>query len=40
MSIISDSTGATVTICEVEEAVEEGRESDPLEGIDLSQFGL
>lgn len=38
MAIIADSTGAAVTICEVDEPVEEGRESDPLEGIDLSQF--
>lgn len=38
--IIGDSTGATVTLCEVAEPVEEGSESDPLEGIDLSQFGL
>lgn len=35
MSIIADSTGATVTLCQVDEPVEEGRESDPLEGIDV-----
>ncbi|CAB0626596.1 VOC family protein [Corynebacterium diphtheriae] len=40
MAIIADSTGATVTLCEAPEPVEEGNESDPLEGIDLSQFGL
>ena len=38
MSIIADSTGATVTLCEVLPPVEEGRESDPLEGIDLTDF--
>ncbi|MGP6175640.1 VOC family protein [Corynebacterium sp. A21] len=38
MAIIADSTGATLTLCEVEEPVEEGRESDPLLDIDLSQF--
>ena len=36
----ADSTGATVTIAEVDEPVVEGHESDPLEGIDLSQYGL
>ncbi|AZA08256.1 VOC family protein [Corynebacterium pseudopelargi] len=35
MSIIADSTGATCTLCEVDEPVEEPRESDPLEGIEL-----
>lgn len=35
MAIIADSTGATVTLCEVLPPVEEGRESDPLEGFDL-----
>ncbi len=38
MAIIADSTGATVTLCEVLPPVEEGRESDPLEGIDLTDF--
>ncbi|QNQ89333.1 VOC family protein [Corynebacterium poyangense] len=38
MLILSDSTGATVTVCEVAPPVEEGAESDPLHGIDLSQF--
>lgn len=38
MAIIADSTGATVTLCEVLPPVEEGRESDPLEGIDLKDF--
>ncbi|GAA1475490.1 VOC family protein [Corynebacterium felinum] len=40
MAIIADSTGATVTLCNAPEPVEEGRESDPLEGIDLSDFTL
>lgn len=35
MAIIADPTGATVTLCEVLPPVEEGRESDPLEGFDL-----
>ena len=40
MSIIADATGAMVTLCEVDEPVEEPRESDPLEGIDLGEeFG-
>lgn len=38
MAIIADSTGATLTLCEVDEPVEEGSESDPLLDIDLSQF--
>ncbi|MDU0479710.1 VOC family protein [Staphylococcus chromogenes] len=38
MMIIADSTGATITLCEAPEPVAEGREEDPLEGIDLSQF--
>ncbi|AKE40304.1 Antigen Cfp30B [Corynebacterium kutscheri] len=39
LSVIADSTGATVTLCEVDEPVlEEISESDPLEGIDLSQW--
>ena len=40
MTVIADSTGATVTLAEVDPPIEEGRESDPLEGIDLSQYGL
>jgi glyoxalase protein len=40
MAVVADSTGATVTIAEVDEPVVEGHESDPLEGIDLSQYGL
>ncbi|GAB2503177.1 27 kDa antigen Cfp30B [Corynebacterium atrinae] len=35
MCLVSDSTGATLTLCEVDEPMEEGRESDPLEGFDL-----
>lgn len=35
MCIVADSTGATLTLCEVEEPVEDARESDPLEGYDL-----
>lgn len=35
---IADSTGAILTLCEVEEPPAEIRESDPLEGIDLSDF--
>ncbi|RNE48200.1 VOC family protein [Corynebacterium alimapuense] len=35
MCLISDSTGATVTLCEVEEPVEDIRESDPLEGFEF-----
>jgi predicted enzyme related to lactoylglutathione lyase len=36
MCIIADSTGATVTLCEVDEPAEEDiRESDPLEGFSL-----
>lgn len=35
MAIIADSTGSTSTLCEVDEPVEEPRESDPLEGIEL-----
>ncbi|MCQ9352837.1 VOC family protein [Corynebacterium sp. 153RC1] len=38
MVLLADSTGATVVFCEVEPPVEEGRESDPLEGIDLTDF--
>lgn len=38
MMVIADSTGATVTLCEAPEPVAEGREEDPLAGIDLSQF--
>ena len=38
MAIIADSTGATVTLCEVLLPVEEGHESDPVEGIDLTDF--
>lgn len=38
MMIIADPTGATLTLAEAPEPVEEGREEDPLEGIDLSQF--
>ncbi|GAA4792968.1 VOC family protein [Corynebacterium canis] len=40
MVIIADSTGATVTLAKVDPPVEEAHESDPLEGIDLSQFGV
>ncbi|MCS4490393.1 VOC family protein [Corynebacterium sp. ES2775-CONJ] len=35
MMIIADPTGALVTLCNIDEPVEEGRESDPLEGFDL-----
>jgi len=35
MCIVADSTGATVTLCEVDEPVEDARESDPLQGFDL-----
>lgn len=35
LCLIADPTGATVILCEVEEAPEEGREEDPLDGIDL-----
>lgn len=38
MALIADSTGATLTICEIEEPVIEGEESDPLHNIDLSSF--
>lgn len=38
MALISDSTGATVTLCEIDEPAEEGDEADPLHNIDLSQF--
>ncbi|AKK02076.1 VOC family protein [Corynebacterium epidermidicanis] len=38
MVIVADSTGATITLAETPEPVAEGREEDPLEGIDLSQF--
>lgn len=38
MALIADPTGATLTLAEVPEPVEEGREEDPLHGIDLSQF--
>lgn len=38
MALIADSTGATLTLAQVPEPVEEGREEDPLQGIDLSQF--
>ncbi|MEZ2190187.1 VOC family protein [Corynebacterium sp. CCM 9204] len=38
MLIIADSTGATLTLCEADEPMEEGNEADPLQGIDLSQF--
>lgn len=38
MVLLADSTGATVVLCEVEPPVEEGRESDPLEGLDLSDL--
>ncbi|QDZ41788.1 VOC family protein [Corynebacterium sp. sy039] len=38
MAIIADATGATLTICEVAEPVAEGRESDPLQDIDLSNY--
>ncbi|MEJ5998090.1 VOC family protein [Corynebacterium sp. H130] len=40
MALIADSTGATFTLAQVPEPIEEGREEDPLEGFDLSQFGL
>ncbi|WP_080792734.1 VOC family protein [Corynebacterium pacaense] len=36
MALVSDSTGATVTLCDVDEPVEEGTESEDLLGIDLS----
>lgn len=38
MVLISDSTGATITLCEVEEYVEEAAEGDDLFDIDLSAF--
>lgn len=38
MALIADSTGATLTICEVNEPVLEGEEADPLHNIDLSKF--
>lgn len=38
MAIIADSTGATLTLCEVAEPVFEGSESDDLLDIDLSAF--
>lgn len=38
MCLIADSTGATLTLAQVPEPEEEGREEDPLQGIDLSQF--
>ncbi|MFP7365188.1 VOC family protein [Corynebacterium callunae] len=38
MALIADSTGATITLCEVDEYVEEGSESDDLLNIDLSAF--
>lgn len=38
MALIADSTGATFTLAQVPEPIEEGREEDPLQGIDLSQF--
>lgn len=38
MVIIADSTGATVTLCEAPEPVEEAHEGDSLAGLDLSQF--
>ncbi|MEJ5927866.1 VOC family protein [Corynebacterium sp. H128] len=40
MALIADSTGATLTLAQIAEPTEEGREEDPLQGIDLSQFGL
>lgn len=40
LAIIADSTGATLSLCEVDPPVEEGRESDPLEGLDLTDFSL
>lgn len=38
MAILADSTGATLTLCEVAEPVFEGSESDDLLDIDLSAF--
>lgn len=38
MALIADTTGATVTLCEVAEYVEEATESDDLFDIDLSAF--
>lgn len=38
MALIADTTGATVTLCEVAEYVEEAAESDDLFDIDLSAF--
>lgn len=38
MALIADSTGATVTLCDIDEPVPEGEESDPLHNVDLSQF--
>lgn len=38
MALIADSTGATFTLAGVPEPIEEGREEDPLQGLDLSQF--
>lgn len=38
MALVADSTGATVTLCDVDEPSEEGLESDDLLGIDLSSL--
>lgn len=40
LATLEDPTGAVLTICEVGPPVEEGSESDPLEGLDLEQFGF
>ena len=38
MCVVADSTGAAVTLCEVDEPVVEGHEGDPLAGIDLGNL--
>lgn len=38
LCIVADPCGAQLVLCDVDEAVEEGRESDPLHNLDLSEF--
>lgn len=40
LGIVADSTGATLTLCEVEEPAAEPHEGDPLAGLDLGELGL
>ncbi|MBN9644419.1 VOC family protein [Corynebacterium mendelii] len=40
MMVVADSTGATVTFCEVAPYVEQGHEGDELAGMDLSAYGI